>query len=98
MTLAMQMIALRLTWMLLLKLPQAHLNYPPMLQKEGQCQIPKFYKVIEVTRFGTVIRRVRSQGKGIASLDGSNGDAASTYGLRPLRVSLPKFHGRSDLE
>ena len=62
------------------------------------CQILKFCKVIEVTRFGTVIRRVWSQGKGIASLDGSDGDAASTYELRPLRVSSPEFHVRSDSE
>ena len=46
---------------------------------KAPCQIPKFYKVIEVTRFGTVIWRVRGQGKGIASLDRSDGDAASTY-------------------
>ena len=68
------------------------------LNSNTPCQIPKFYKVIEVTRFGTVIRRVRSQGKGIASLDGLDGDVASTYELCPLRVSSPEFHVRSDSE
>ena len=54
---------------------QRKLNMPI----QDECQILKFCKVIEVTRFGTVIQRVRSQGKGIASLDGSDGNAASTY-------------------
>ena len=73
-------------------------QHDELLLNQPCCQILKFYKVIEVTRFGTVIWRVQSQGKGIASLDGSDGDAASTYKLRPLRISSPEFHVRSDSE
>ena len=53
-------------------------SFFPPYQVYPTCQIPKFCKVIEVMRFGIVIWRVRSQGKGIASLDGSDGNAAST--------------------
>ena len=46
----------------------------------------------------SVLRRVWSQSKEITSLDGTDSDAASTIGLRPLKVSLPEFNGRSDSE
>ena len=46
----------------------------------------------------SVLRRVWSQGQEITSLDGTDGDAASTIGLRPLKVSSPEFSRGSDSE
>ena len=46
----------------------------------------------------SVLQRVQSQGQGITSLDRTDGDAASTIGLHPLKVSSPEFSGGSDSE
>ena len=46
----------------------------------------------------SVLRRVWSQGQEITSLDGTDGNVASTIGLRPLKVSSPEFNGRLDSE